>query len=449
MVLIFLLILITIITFVIFSFLRSNYGFFHIIPVLAALSLIDVFIPFIILDLYGYPDSLYGVLDVYHRLDGVVYYIIFYSIFFIYIITFTKKIDLNWHAQMCRMVPVFHKRGGLFLIVTGGFFAMGLLYQIDLHGGVTHWIYNTFTLRFNPDKVHNGFLENFFILPWRTAFNFFVLFGFFLRHALERPKLYGFVLPLISIMFSISTSYRGSILMLMLGFIFLEMVRIKIHRQGDFRTIFGNGYEKILNFRYYFLVVMAIIAFMLYGAVRSGYVEDALGYNKNQNSVVYQVISQGSSLEAISSIVKMYGNDLDYLYGKTYIDMLLLPVPRFIYTSKPKWYGIDDITRNMGGSKSTQSAVSMPGEAYANFGWYGLFIAVIYGAIFAAIINSVNRRGGVYIIMYALYGVPLLFVMNWMSFTGFMNLVPRIAFIMFLVFLFKTKFMTRSKKVAT
>ena len=73
--------------------------------------------------------------------------------------------------------------------------------------------------------------------------------------------------------------------------------------------------------------------------------------------------------------MRRYGHDLDFLMIK-HILMLLLLIPRAIYKSKPEWYGIDDITTGMGWPSSSQSAVTMPGETYANFGWFGLFVAV-------------------------------------------------------------------------
>ena len=77
--------------------------------------------------------------------------------------------------------------------------------------------------------------------------------------------------------------------------------------------------------------------------------------------------------------MRRYGHDLDFLMGKTYIDMLLLPIPRAIYKSKPEWYGIDDITTGMGWPSSSQSAVTMQVKLTQIFGWFGLFVAVFYG----------------------------------------------------------------------
>ena len=109
------------------------------------------------------------------------------------------------------------------------------------------------------------------------------------------------------------------------------------------------GKETINNPRYYVFAVTVITAFLAYGAIRGAYVDQVLDRQSDERtSVVYKVLNQGSGIQGVSGIMRRYGHDLDFLMGKTYIDMLLLPIPRAIYKSKPEWYGIDDITTGMG-----------------------------------------------------------------------------------------------------
>ena len=220
----------------------------------------------------------------------------------------------------------------------------------------------------------------------------------------------------------------------------MENIRIYIHRKSEYKSSFGKGRETINKPRYYVFAFLTLSAFIAYGSIRGNYVDEVLGREQDNQSAVYLVLSQGSGIQGITSIMKRYGNDLDYLMGKTYIDMLLLPIPRVIYTSKPEWYGIDDITTGMGWAESSQSAVTMPGEAYANFGWFGLSIAILYGLFFGLFLRLINNKGGIHVVLYASVIIPIIFVSNWMSFTGIMNMFFTTVFLFVLLFLIKTRF---------
>ena len=113
--------------------------------------------------------------------------------------------------------------------------------------------------------------------------------------------------------------------------------------------------------------------------------------------------------------------------------MLLLPVPRTIYTSKPEWYGIDDITRGMGWPPTTQYAVTMPGEMYANFGFLGAPLIALFGMIFGAFYRK--RLDPRFLFVYAMILLPSMFVTFWMSFTGFMNVIFKVPIYLLLVWL--------------
>jgi hypothetical protein len=121
--------------------------------------------------------------------------------------------------------------------------------------------------------------------------------------------------------------------------------------------------------------------------------------------------------------------------GRTIIDMLLLPIPRAIWTAKPVWYGIDDITRSMGWPESTQSAVTMPGELYANFAVWGLPLMWIYGWLFG--VMRTYRFDPVVRYIYGFILVPMMLPTFWMAFTGFVNQlapVPAVALALWLLF---------------
>jgi len=223
----------------------------------------------------------------------------------------------------------------------------------------------------------------------------------------------------------------------------MENIRIYIHKKENYNSYFGIGKETINKPRYYVFAFVIVSAFLTYGALRGAYIDEALNRESSGESAVYKVFIQGSGIQGISGVMRRYGEDLDFLMGKTYIDMLLLPIPRVIYTSKPDWYGIDDITTGMGWASSTQSAVTMPGEAYANFGWFGLFIAVLYGMSFGVFLRFINSKGGIYTVLYPSIMIQVIFVSNWMAFTGIMNMFFTTLFTMSMLFLINVKFRIR------
>ena len=422
---------------------NKKYGIFHIVCIYFGLSIIDTFLPSIIYVIYGF-ETLPPWINPYTNAEmsiGLLYYTLFYIIMFSIMIALAKGNQSEWLKSFQRDNLYIRKRIDFFLVMICSILFIGLFYEISSYGGISEWIFNKFTFRFDPNPRDRNLLEIFLItFPWRALFNSLVFLAFLYRFRFNRPKAYGIFFPLLGIFFALSTSFRGSILIFLLGLFFMENIRIYIHRKSEYKSSFGKGRETINKPRYYVFAFLTLSAFIAYGSIRGNYVDEVLGREQDNQSAVYLVLSQGSGIQGITSIMKRYGNDLDYLMGKTYIDMLLLPIPRVIYTSKPEWYGIDDITTGMGWAESSQSAVTMPGEAYANFGWFGLSIAILYGLFFGLFLRLINNKGGIHVVLYASVIIPIIFVSNWMSFTGIMNMFFTTVFLFVLLFLIKTRF---------
>src|SRR5437867_3287439 len=212
--------------------------------------------------------------------------------------------------------------------------------------------------------------------------------------------------------------FRGSVLVYLLALAVLE-------QEGVQR--FGRHLTRLLQRRevrrrvYAFLAIGAVL-FTGYGVLRnvatarSGRLEMTFG---NSMMIEMDRFVRGEGLVGLASVLDFYPRNAQFFHGKTIRDMLLLPVPRLIWPSKPSWYGIDDITRTMGWPQSTGSPVSMPGELYANFGYPGIALMFVYGLLFgafAAMAGSSRVR-----FIYALFLLPAMLPTFWMGFTGFMN----------------------------
>jgi hypothetical protein len=195
---------------------------------------------------------------------------------------------------------------------------------------------------------------------------------------------------------------------------------------------------RLVNGKAILAITLALSLFIAYGALRN-YMYDQSTVQASEGSFKKEVqrFARGEGLMGLTWINESYGKNYDYLYGKTYIDMMLLPVPRLIYPSKPDWYGVADITRNIGGPISSQDAVTMPGEAVANFGLLGILVMPFWGVGFGLYFRYRYMPRFKYI--YAISLFQLVSVVSWMSFTGLANSVIKIVIYFIVTYFVLTK----------
>jgi hypothetical protein len=267
-------------------------------------------------------------------------------------------------------------------------------------------------------------------LPLRETFQAAVGVGFFYRKKFVKWRwAVTFFFPAVAMALAMSTFLRGTVLTCAITLIFAEAMRRRslVVRLDAPRSV---GRRSRLLFVTLIAVFFSIYAF---GAVRDSFrgVASSAG-DANMELTVPTFLTAGHGLLGLSHITSEYGNTTQHILGATYIDMLLLPIPRSIYTSKPEWYGIDDITRGMGWPASTQSAVTMPGEAFANFGFFGLLVAIPFGLMFGWFHSFSRVSQTRYLLLGPVIFFQVVSVANWMSFTGVMNSVPLIALLVML-----------------
>ncbi|HHQ4746872.1 TPA: hypothetical protein ACSQX0_003743, partial [Vibrio cholerae] len=239
-----------------------------------------------------------------------------------------------------------------------------------------------------------------------------------------------YIFIVIAIFFALTTLFRGTLLSYFIGFGALSYFYLK---ESGKRTRF------IISRASRLIIIIAIL-FIVVGGGRTLYISTEV-YSEDKKFSFFEEVNRnltGSSLIGISSIVKYYGNNTDkYFLGKTIKDMILMPVPRAIYSSKPEWYGIDDITRQMGWPVSTQSATSPQGELFANFGYIGMTLMFFLGNFYGWM-SKWSRNNAINMSVYSFVVMPSVLTTFWMSTTGLINSLKFIILIYFLVhFLFK------------
>lgn len=402
---------------------KNRFGPFHPLVLLFLLALVDVFVPAILWAAFGIRNPYLWAKPLSYEdvTIGVAYYSVGYLLLFCGFVACTNP-DWSWEQK-----TVWKIKRNMFWFLAACLLALSLLElwsQISDYGSVEKWFWYKLRVRWEGKLREQPWpsiwAQVLSYIPCRPLFNLVVLVGFFHRYEMRKPVVLGLFLPLTAVALAMTTFYRGSILVLMVGFAFVEFMRLRpqgfySHGQHVRR---GAGRLRVIHF-----VLAGVLLFVVYGAVRRYFGAMAWHAKADQAEAVYvyRFWAHGSGLFGVSSIIRDYREEVPLLGGKTYIDTLLLPVPRFIYTSKPEWYGISDITRAMGWPKSTQSAVTIPGEAFANFGWLGVLLPSLFGVLLAQFYILCSRSKAYLLFLYPGVILYMLVITNWMSSSGIMS----------------------------
>lgn len=330
----------------------------------------------------------------------------------------------------------------LLFLSGAGYFAY-LSEEVARAGSVDAFLSARFHARWTPvAETYDSALEMIVRTATRESMWLFILVVvvmFYFRRRCGRTWLWGLVFPLVAWAFSLTTFFRGTQVALLLAFIIAEALRMRDEEGGGtwapLRAVTERLSRTAARPFAMGLIVTAAVLFASYGTVRDYFVSrewhSAMSWDEASSAQADEFIA-GHGLVDLAAILDWYPDRRDFFYGKTIIDMMLLPVPRIIYPSKPEWYGIDDITRGMGWPRFTQSAVTIPGELYANFGYLGLVGAPLYGLLFGFMFDRrISQRLR---FVYACNMPAIVMVSHWMAFTGLVNALTTIP--LQIVFLF-------------
>jgi len=326
----------------------------------------------------------------------------------------------------------------VFLALSGGWYVTYLLVDIANNGSVVEYFLFKAQRNYGSRVEYTNGTEAilFQLAPiMLTIFSMLVGVLFFLRKRYAQPFLWGVILPVVGWLFIATTFFRGSQIGYFLALSVLEWQRRVNARRLELDAVLieKKASRKSKRSNVFVLILLGAVLFISYGTIRN-YYNSGSDSQDNQLSINESLLTEGvrlirgEGLIGFTRIINAYPNSVDYLLGKTYLDMILLIIPRSIYTSKPEWYGVSDISRGMGGPDTTQDAVTVPGEAYANFGPIGLFLVVIFGALYGFFDRHKNHPR--YRYAYAFIVIPSIFPLFWMSFTGLINNMQALPFAM-------------------
>ncbi len=314
------------------------------------------------------------------------------------------------------------------LVVAGGWYVSHQLTLMNQAGSFDVYLSERFRQRFRPeifesrnvlDFVFNQFAPS--MLPL-----FLVLVGvlFFFRHRYGRPILWGWVLPVVAWLLTLTTFYRGYQLNFFLSLAFIESCRVRAVNVGPAAApaTIGSTRTKTVTTRTKVLAAVAVLVFLVYGAYRE--YNSSFTYGRPV-TVTAAISSQGGELVrgwgtvGLASILHAYEDGGSRLGGTSVVTTLFMPVPRPVWPGKPERYGAEEVTRRMGWPSTTQSAITVPGELYANFGLLGLPAMAALGFLFRYVYR--RRLDPRLFFAYAFFVPHAVLLTHWMSATGLMT----------------------------
>lgn len=382
-------------------------------------ALYDVYLPFLIFINTGLLGSApyEAAMSVEDYFNGMILYTGYYFVLIVFYIFFTCRIKPGFisHDTAARVSIAPKGFVDKVFILTFVFLTLSLAkfyFHIREFGSLNDYIYQS--LVFTGARVGGGHRAAGFFELLRVDVIFTSLMGlsFFLRNHYQSGSRFYFakyLFPGFAILFALAYMLRGKLLIVLYTLAFAEYLRLRFYSSP-------TGLK-----RFYTNIGVCLFAILfVFGPVRDG-LRLASVNDERPYSFIPAFIYQGSGLRSVSQIYSMYGSDLPFFQGKSYIDMLLLPVPRALYTSKPTWYGIDDITRAMGWPKTSMSAVTMPGEAFSNFGYFGILTSLFWAFLFAFLYYIARANLALYIMTTPILSFSMAMTSSWMSFTGFVN----------------------------
>lgn len=246
-------------------------------------------------------------------------------------------------------------------------------------GGVTSWI-STWGLAGGRDKAAEGLGP---IMRLLKVAYFIPLIWYLLKgtKVFRNPVFLLILLLTISVGF-FSTGSRSSVITVILAFFVVYM--IKTHK-----------IPKVVPVISFFV---AVFLFGLLGQIRSEstYNQGRFAWENIEFDIKENIEDAGQEAEAwagLGTSIAIYDkvpDEIDYLYGKSYVAFIMFWIPRAIWSDKPHsagYYTGREIFNSGGGVPPPPNA-----EAFWNFGYLGvIIIAFVQGVLSKLIVNTFRQ----------------------------------------------------------
>ena len=203
----------------------------------------------------------------------------------------------------------------------------------------------------------------------------------------KKFKILFWLLVILNIIYFFLSGSKVKILMPVLLFMFCRLIFLK----RNFVRPVLIGTVLIAMFFVFYNVYRGFAKGTLRGEVNVGYIEylSESMIVQDKGYFFFVVNSFMDRLETFASyfiLTDAYPNEFPFLKGRSYLTILLSAVPRIIIPWKPVAVSAGEIGRKTGligkDNYSTSPAITWWGEAYINFGYYGIFFVLLVIVIF-------------------------------------------------------------------
>ncbi len=129
------------------------------------------------------------------------------------------------------------------------------------------------------------------------------------------------------------------------------------------------------------------------------YWQETLVGNRQISEATSSATGRADFIHQVAYIYSMTPSVIPYQYGKTYSFFLVSFIPRIVWPDKPLagsangYYALTYGVTTEEGAKTTTFGVSILGEAFMNFGWYGVvLIMLVQGVLIGAMQHSFGGK---------------------------------------------------------
>ena len=263
-------------------------------------------------------------------------------------------------------------------LVTIAFAAIGIalyLYLLLQSGGLLFYLENVY--RINDLLMGNYYL---FLMAKTFLFSALIICYAWAQETLSIRYVFGaYFLLLVMFLFGITTGYRGTIFMPILG-----MMIVRHYSPSRI------SYEK------YFLILFIVVnvsLIPLYSITR--YSSSELGNydaveSDDDHAMVY-ALNRYYGVESFALIIDKIDHGLELQYGKTILSIFYEVIPRGIWPDKPFSTGflfVDIFMPDYFLSRLVAGMSTLPGELYWNFSLIGMLISMFFIGLFFKISYS-------------------------------------------------------------
>ena len=286
-----------------------------------------------------------------------------------------------------------------------------------------------------------GFIIQFFMV---TKIYLLIFFSNLIVSRSKFNKI-GFAILLVFCLFQVLiTGRRNELLSLIAPLIIMAKMSAKQEFILKYDFKIEQKQQRIINKFLILIIPVSIIIFAFITYVRGGF-EDNLNFNilLSLNNFIEPILESTyfTDINILGSIIeRMRSRNLDFLMGQSYFSVIYGFVPRFLWSDKPAISLGIFVKNEIFGLRGTLGGIppTMPGEAFINFGWWGLVVPFIYGFIlrkFEYLVLSKFAKATLGLYLYSLLIFPLSWSLMQSSFAITINSV--VSSLILIVFVYR------------